>query len=268
MLSDSQTSERVSRDLCSLAPSSTDDYPTRLIKASISHGILKFGTFQLKSGRTSPYFFNSGLFHTGFLLNLLGSSYASRISQLGEKLEFDVIFGPAYKGIPIASITATELTRLDPAKYHSVGFSYHRKEAKSHGEGGTIIGSPLNGKRVLIVDDVITAGTAIRESIEVIRSAGGRFVGVVVALDRQERMNDSDLSPIEAVEREFGVKVYSLIKLTQIIDVLKSIDGFQHQVTEMENYRLEWGIRNQEFILYSLNPVRNPMPSSFALTLS
>ncbi|KAA1077251.1 orotate phosphoribosyltransferase [Puccinia graminis f. sp. tritici] len=230
-------------DHSQLVPTTDDDYSTRLIKSSISHGILKFGTFELKSGRSSPYFYNSGLFNTGFLLNLLGLSYASKIIELKDELEFDVIFGPAYKGIPIASITAAELNRLDPLKYHSLGFSFDRKEAKTHGEGGSIIGSPLEGKRVLIVDDVITAGTAIRQSIKTIEQHGGHFVGVLVNLDRQEKSNDSELSAIEIVEAEFKTKVHSIIKLNQIIDLLKSIDGYQNELLQMENYRKQWGIQ-------------------------
>ncbi|WAQ89191.1 hypothetical protein PtA15_10A615 [Puccinia triticina] len=226
-----------------LLPTAEDNYSTRLIKTSITHGILKFGAFELKSGRRSPYFYNSGLFNTGFLLNLLGLSYASKIIELKDQLKFDVIFGPAYKGIPIASITAAELNRLDPLKYDSLGFSFDRKEAKTHGEGGSIIGSPLKGKRVLVVDDVITAGTAIRQSIRTIEQHGGHFVGVLVNLDRQEKSNDSELSAIEIVEAEFKTKVYSIIKLSQIIDLLKSIDGYQYELLQMENYRKQWGIQ-------------------------
>ncbi|POW20859.1 hypothetical protein PSHT_03136 [Puccinia striiformis] len=226
-----------------LIATSSDDYSSRLIKSSISHGILKFGTFELKSGRISPYFYNSGLFNTGYLLNLLGLSYASKIIELKDELEFDVIFGPAYKGIPIASITAAELNRLDPIKYHALGFSFDRKEAKSHGEGGTIIGSPLKGKRVLIVDDVITAGTAIRHSIKTIHDHGGVFVGVLVNLDRQEKSADSLLSAIQIVEAEFSTKVHSIIKLDQIISLVQSIDGYQDEVIQMQKYRDQWGIK-------------------------
>ncbi|OAV85663.1 hypothetical protein PTTG_03477 [Puccinia triticina 1-1 BBBD Race 1] len=227
---ESEHSLPVSDSKLALLPTADDNYSTRLIKTSISHGILKFGAFGLKSGRSSPYFYNSGLFNTGFLLNLLGLSYASKIIELKDQLEFDVIFGPAYKGIPIASITAAELNRLDPLKYHSLGFSFDRKEAKTHGEGGTIIGSPLKGKRVLIVDDVITAGTAIRQSIKTIEQHGGHFVGVL-------------LSAIEIVEAEFKTQVHSIIKLSQIIDLLKSIDGYQDELCQMENYRKQWGIQ-------------------------
>ncbi|POW08479.1 hypothetical protein PSHT_09532 [Puccinia striiformis] len=165
--------------------------------------ILKFGTFELKSGRISPYFYNSGLFNTGYLLNLLGLSYASKIIELKDELEFDVIFGPA----------------------------------------GTIIGSPLKGKRVLIVDDVITAGTAIRHSIKTIHDHGGVFVGVLVNLDRQEKSGDSLRSAIQIVEAEFSTKVHSIIKLDQIISLVQSIDGYQDEVIQMQKYRDQWGIK-------------------------
>ncbi|PLW26562.1 hypothetical protein PCASD_04043 [Puccinia coronata f. sp. avenae] len=230
------------REDSKLIATTQDNYATRLIKASISHGILTFGSFELKSGRRSPYFYNSGLFNTGFLLNLLGLSYASKILELKQELEFDVIFGPAYKGIPIASITAAELNRLDPVKYHSVGLCFDRKEAKTHGEGGSIIGCPLAGKRVLIVDDVVTAGTAIRQSINTIQQHNGIFVGVLVNLDRQEKSPDSQLSAIQILESEFNVKVHSIIKLNQIIDLLKSIDGYQNEIPQLEQYRQQWGV--------------------------
>jgi len=225
-----------------LVATSQDDHPTRLIKASITHGILRFGDFELKSGRRSPYFYNTGLFNTGQLLNLLGVSYASKIMELRGSLEFDVVYGPAYKGIPLAAITAAELDRLDPLKYHGMGFAFDRKEAKTHGEGGNIIGAPLQGKRVLIIDDVITAGTAIRDSINTIQQNGGQFVGVLVILDRQEKSPDSQLSAIQILEKEYNTKVYSIIKLDHIIQLLKSIHGFQDHLLQMENYRKQWGV--------------------------
>ncbi|KAI8447623.1 phosphoribosyltransferase-like protein [Phakopsora pachyrhizi] len=224
--------------------SPSEPYLRNFIKLAISNEILRFGDFKLKSGRSSPYFYNAGLFNTGLLLNAIGLSYARRIVEAVERdgLEFEVLFGPAYKGIPLAAITAVELNRIDPMRYKSVGVTYNRKEAKEHGEGGTIVGAKLEGRRTLVLDDVITAGTAIRESIELIRGQGGRFVGVVVNLDRQERSGESDRSAIEMVEEEFEVKVYAVLRLMDIISFMRSTGGFEEQLERMENYRQNWGI--------------------------
>src|SRR5687768_260702 len=173
-------------------------------------GVLRFGEFKLKSGRTSPYFFNAGLFKSGRALLELGRHYAQAIQSA--ELQYDLLFGPAYKGIPLVTTTAIAL-----ADRHGrdVPWAFNRKEAKDHGEGGTIVGTPLAG-RVLIVDDVITAGTAIRESVDIIRAAGATPVGVVIALDRQER-GQSTRSAVQEVEQDLGLPVTSIIKLSDLI---------------------------------------------------
>jgi orotate phosphoribosyltransferase len=197
-------------------------------------GVLRFGEFKLKSGRLSPYFFNAGLFNTGRALAGLGRFYADTIQRAN--LQFDVLFGPAYKGIPLVSATAVAL-----AEHHrrDVPWAFNRKEAKDHGEGGTIVGTPLKG-RVLIIDDVITAGTAIRESIEIIRAAGAEPVGVVLALDRQERGQGS-LSAVQEVEQDMKLPVASILKLEHLIDYLAA-SGNASQLEAMKRYRGEYGI--------------------------
>jgi orotate phosphoribosyltransferase len=198
-------------------------------------GVLRFGEFKLKSGRTSPYFFNAGLFKSGRALAELGRHYSRVVHDA--QLEFDVLFGPAYKGIPLVAATAIAL-----ADHHGrdVPWAFNRKEAKDHGEGGTIVGSPLTG-RVLIVDDVITAGTAIRESIDIIRAAGGTPVGVVLALDRQER-GQGARSAVQEVEQDLGLPVTSITKLTDLISHVES-RGDQNQVAALMTYRKQYGIQ-------------------------
>jgi orotate phosphoribosyltransferase len=204
------------------------------INLCLELGVLRFGEFKLKSGRTSPYFFNAGLFNSGRALAELGRSYAAAIQAA--KLEFDVLFGPAYKGIPLVSTTAVAL-----ADHHqrNVPWSFNRKEAKDHGEGGNIVGSPLRG-RVLIIDDVITAGTAIRESIDLIRAAGATPVGVVLALDRQER-GQTERSAVQEVEQVLGLPVTSILKLTDLIWHL-SAQGDGQQLAALQRYRNEYGV--------------------------
>jgi orotate phosphoribosyltransferase len=204
------------------------------INLCLELGVLRFGEFKLKSGRTSPYFFNAGLFNTGRALAELGRSYAAAIQAA--KLEFDVLFGPAYKGIPLVSTTAVAL-----ADHHqrNVPWSFNRKEAKDHGEGGSIVGSPLRG-RVLIIDDVITAGTAIRESVDLIRAAGATPVGVVLALDRQER-GQTERSAVQEVEQVLGLPVTSILKLGDLIAHLKS-QGDEQQLAALQRYRNEYGV--------------------------
>jgi orotate phosphoribosyltransferase len=212
-------------------------HKTALIKTSIEHQILKFGTYTLKSGRSSPYFFNAGGFNTAALLSTLANAYASTIDA--SSLEFDVVFGPAYKGIPLAATVATALYSLNPEKYKNVGYAFNRKEAKAHGEGGTIVGADLKGKRVLVVDDVITAGTAIREAMGIISAAGGELAGIVIALDRQERLvEDGDESAIQAVRRETGVIVVPILTLADLIE------GVQGEAREkMMEYRARYGAK-------------------------
>lgn len=221
-------------------PTALKPYAASLISLALSHDILLFGSFTLKSGRVSPYFYNAGLFHSGFLLTAIGSAFAAAINDAG--LEFDVLFGPAYKGIPLAAVTTVELTRLDPAKYGELGYTYNRKEKKDHGEGGTLVGAPLKGKRVLILDDVITAGTAIREAVSIIQEAEGKLVGAAVNLDRQEK-GKGDLSAIQEVERDYGVPVVSVITMSDIIAYIRVKGSMGNELAGMEEYRSKWGIK-------------------------
>lgn len=198
--------------------------------------VLKFGEFTLKSGRVSPYFFNAGEFASGRALALLGRCYAQRI--IDSKVQFDVLLGPAYKGIPLATATAVALSDHFSS---DVPFAYNRKEAKGHGEGGVLVGAPLSG-RVLVIDDVITAGTAVREVIDMINAAGAELAGVVVGLDRQER-GAAKLSAIQEVEQEFNVPVLSIIEMGHIIDYLSSnTQSPEGALTAMQQYRDQYGV--------------------------
>jgi len=211
-------------------------YQNDFIEFTLKNNILCFGEFTLKSGRLSPYFYNSGLFNTGELLAKLGHFYAAAISAA--HLEFDVLFGPAYKGIPLATAAATRL-----AEDYGVNkaFCFNRKEAKTHGEGGNIVGAPLNGK-VLIIDDVVTAGTAFRESMQLIDAAGAKPAGIVIAVDRQER-GQSERSAIQEIEQDFGVPVISIIKLENIIHYLQQQGGQEHLLKQMHEYQQQYGIQ-------------------------
>lgn len=211
------------------------DYQRDFIRFAIQRDVLKFGEFTLKSGRTSPYFFNAGLFNTGADLDRLGRFYAQAAEA--SQLDYGILFGPAYKGIPLAAATAVSLSR-DYGK--EAPYAFNRKEAKSHGEGGNIVGTPLAG-RILIIDDVITAGTAIRESVEIIRSNGATPAGVLVALDRQEK-GRGELSAIQEVESEFGLPVVSIVNLAQIIDYLERTPEFGRQAERVDAYRRLYGI--------------------------
>jgi orotate phosphoribosyltransferase len=197
-------------------------------------GVLRFGEFKLKSGRVSPYFFNAGLFNSGRALAELGKFYAATIQRA--HLQFDVLFGPAYKGIPLVSTTAVALA---DQHQRNLPWCFNRKEAKDHGEGGNIVGAPLTG-RALIVDDVITAGTAIRESVDIIRGAGAVPMGVIIALDRQER-GQTEKSAVQEVEQGLGLPVTSILKLTDLIAHLKAA-GDRQQVDALERYRSEYGV--------------------------
>lgn len=197
-------------------------------------GVLRFGEFKLKSGRVSPYFFNAGLFNSGRALAELGKFYAATIQRA--QLEFDVLFGPAYKGIPLVSTTAVALA---DQHQRSMPWCFNRKEAKDHGEGGNIVGAPLKG-RALIVDDVITAGTAIRESVDIIRAAGAVPMGVIIALDRQER-GQTERSAVQEVEQVLGLPVTSILKLADLIAHMKAT-GDRQQVDALERYRSEYGV--------------------------
>ena len=200
-------------------------YQRQFIEFALGKQVLKFGEFTLKSGRKSPYFFNAGLFNTGRDLALLGRFYAEALVDSG--LEFDLLFGPAYKGIPIA--TTTDLP-----------YCFNRKEAKDHGEGGNLVGSALQG-RVMLVDDVITAGTAIRESMEIIQANGATLAGVLISLDRQER-GRGEISAIQEVERDYNCKVISIITLKDLIAYLEEKPEMAEHLAAVKAYREEFGV--------------------------
>lgn len=210
-------------------------YQRDFIRFAIERGVLRFGEFTLKSGRTSPYFFNAGLFNSGLALARLGRYYASAIVDSG--LSFDVLFGPAYKGIPLAASTAVAL-----AEHHDrdLPWCFNRKEAKDHGEGGTLVGAPLAG-RVLIIDDVITAGTAIREVMQIIQGQQAQAAGVLIALNRQER-GKGKLSAIQEVERDFGMPVVSIVSLEQVLEYLAGDAELKSYLPAVERYRADYGI--------------------------
>jgi len=210
-------------------------YKTEFIELALEIGVLKFGQFKLKSGRISPYFFNSGLFNTGYSLAKLGRYYAAAARESG--IECDMLFGPAYKGIPLVTLTAASLAEHQGM---DLPFCFNRKEAKDHGEGGFIVGAPLSG-RVLIVDDVITAGTAIRESVEIIQRAGAKPVGVLIALDRQEK-GQGELSAVQEVEQSFGLKVASIITLDDLVEHLEGSTEFSQFLPLVTDYRSRYGV--------------------------
>ncbi|EMQ2219018.1 orotate phosphoribosyltransferase [Vibrio parahaemolyticus] len=210
-------------------------YQREFIEFALEKEVLKFGEFTLKSGRKSPYFFNAGLFNTGSDLARLGRFYAAALADSG--IEFDVLFGPAYKGIPIATTTAVAL-----ADHHDIDtpYCFNRKEAKDHGEGGNLVGSALEG-RIMLVDDVITAGTAIRESMEIIKANGADLAGVLVAIDRQEK-GKGELSAIQEVERDFGCAVISIVSLGDLITYLEEKGNATEHLEAVKAYRAEYGI--------------------------
>ena len=210
-------------------------YQRDFIRFAIDRGVLRFGEFTLKSGRTSPYFFNAGMFNTGAALAELARYYAAAIVDSGVK--FDVLFGPAYKGIPLAAATSVQL-----AEKHQldVPWCFNRKEAKDHGEGGSLVGSPLTGD-ILIIDDVITAGTAIREVMQIISQQGAKAAGVMIALNRQERGN-GELSAIQEVERDFGIPVVSIVSLNQVLEFLADDPQLKQHLPAVEAYRAQYGI--------------------------
>jgi orotate phosphoribosyltransferase len=211
------------------------NYQQEFLDFALDVGALRFGEFTLKSGRVSPYFFNAGLFNTGSSLARLGRFYAQAIIDSG--VQFDMLFGPAYKGIPLAAVTAAALYdrhRID------VPYAYNRKEAKAHGEGGLIVGHELSG-RIMIIDDVITAGTAIRESVEIIKSLGATPAGVVIALDRQERGN-GPRSAIQEVEDELGLPVSAIAKLEHMVEHLAEKRDSKAVLDNIHGYRSQYGI--------------------------
>jgi len=210
-------------------------YKTEFIELAMSVGALKFGEFELKSGRISPYFFNSGLFTGGRAAAILGRCYAA--AAHAADADFDMLFGPAYKGIPVAALTAAA---LNDEFSRDLPYCFNRKEAKAHGEGGNIVGAAVSDK-VLIVDDVITAGTAIREAIDIITAAGGQPAGVLLALDRQEK-GQGELSAVQEVEQQFSIPVFSIIRLEDLIEHLKSQSDSGSYLDSVLAYRDRYGV--------------------------
>ena len=210
------------------------DYQREFLDFAISIDVLRFGEFTLKSGRLSPYFFNSGLFNTGGSLAKLGQYYAESIEASG--IEYDMLFGPAYKGIPLVAAVSIAL-----AEKHGkdVPYAFNRKEAKDHGEGGTIVGAPLAGK-VLVVDDVISAGTSVRESVKIIEDAGAQLAGVSIAMDRQER-GTGETSAIQEVESQYGIKVANIAAMADIIEYLGEKEGMDGYLAAIKAYREQYG---------------------------
>ena len=213
-------------------------YKQEFLDLALELGVLRFGEFTLKSGRVSPYFFNAGLFSNGYAAAKISRYYASAIAESG--VEFDMLFGPAYKGIPLATLAAAAL-----AEHHDVDvpYAFNRKEPKSHGEGGSIVGAPLSG-RVLIVDDVITAGTAIREAHKIITAAGATVAGIVISLDRQEIGQDSR-SAVQEVEQTLKIPVISIIALEDVIDMLEDSEEFAEFLDPVMAYRKKFGVDAQ-----------------------
>jgi orotate phosphoribosyltransferase len=210
-------------------------FKREFIDLSLELGVLRFGEFRLKSGRVSPYFFNAGLFNTGYAAARLGRYYAAAIADSGVK--FDMIFGPAYKGIPLAALTAASLAEHQGM---DVPWSYNRKEIKAHGEGGNVVGAPLEG-RVLIVDDVITAGTAVREAYQIISATGAEVAGLVISLDRQERGQGSQ-SAVQELKQALGMPVVSIIQLNDLIDILEDSSEYAQYLDPVMEYRRSYGV--------------------------
>jgi orotate phosphoribosyltransferase len=214
-------------------PPAGEDFRRQFVEFAIRTGVLRFGEFRTKAGRLSPYFFNAGLFHDGASLGELSRYYAQ--AALASGIAFDVIFGPAYKGITLAAATAVALAQMG----HNVPFSYNRKEAKDHGEGGSIVGAPLAG-RVLIIDDVISAGTSVRESEAMIRAAGAVPAGVLIALDRQER-GLGELSAAQEVSRNHGMPVTAIATLDDVLATLRGRADLHDRIAAIEEYRRQYG---------------------------
>jgi orotate phosphoribosyltransferase len=211
------------------------DYQKEFLDFALDVGVLRFGEFTLKSGRISPYFFNAGLFNSGSSLARLGRYYAQAIVDSG--IQFDVLYGPAYKGIPLAAVTAAALY-----DQHGIDtpYAFNRKEAKNHGEGGSIVGHALEGQ-ILIIDDVITAGTAIRESMEIINTAGATPAGAVIALDRQER-GTGERSAIQEVEDDYNMPVAAIVRLQHLVNYLEQKSGSGDSLDKIQAYRQAYGV--------------------------
>ena len=210
-------------------------YKKEFIDLAIELGVLQFGEFTLKSGRVSPYFFNAGLFNTGYAAARVGRYYAATIADAD--LDFDMVFGPAYKGIPLVALTAASLAEHQNI---DVPYSYNRKEAKAHGEGGSIVGAPLNG-RVLIIDDVITAGTAVREAYQMISAAGAEVAGLAISLDRQER-GQGPASAVQELEQALGIPVLSIVGLNDLITTLEETSEYENHLQPVLDYRQKYGV--------------------------
>ena len=210
-------------------------YKREFIDLALELGVLRFGEFTLKSGRVSPYFFNAGLFNTGYAAARLGRYYAAAIADSG--IEFDMLFGPAYKGIPLVALTAASLAEHQNL---DVSFAYNRKEAKAYGEGGNIVGAPLEG-RVLIVDDVITAGTAVREAYKIISASGAQVAGLAISLDRQER-GQGALSAVQELKQSLEIPVSSIIRLNDLINILEESNEYAKYVEAVVGYRKKYGV--------------------------
>jgi orotate phosphoribosyltransferase len=210
-------------------------YKREFIELALELGVLRFGEFTLKSGRVSPYFFNAGLFNTGYAAAKLGRFYAEAITQ--SDMRFDMLFGPAYKGIPLATLAAASL-----AEQHDIDvpYSFNRKEVKAHGEGGSIVGAPLSG-RVLIVDDVITAGTAVREAYQIISAAGAEVTGLVISLDRQER-GQGPYSAVQELKQSLDIPVVSIVQLDDLINLLEESSEYEEFLEPVLGYRKQYGV--------------------------
>lgn len=211
------------------------DYQRKFLDFALAAGVLRFGEFTLKSGRVSPYFFNAGLFNTGASLASLGRFYARAVVDSG--IDFDLLFGPAYKGIPLAAVTAAALSDQHGI---DIPYAFNRKEVKDHGEGGSIVGHPMQG-RILIIDDVITAGTAVRESMQLISAIGAEPAGVLIALDRQER-GQGKRSAIQEVEQDFGVPVAAIVRLAELVEYLEAGSGSNKDLERIRAYRERYGV--------------------------
>ena len=210
-------------------------YKKEFIELALELGVLRFGEFTLKSGRVSPYFFNAGLFGSGYAAAKLGRYYAAAIAESG--IEFDMLFGPAYKGIPLAALSAAAL-----AEHHDIDvpYSYNRKEVKDHGEGGNIVGQPLSG-RIMIVDDVITAGTAVREAYQIIAQAGAEIAGLTISLDREERGQGS-VSAVQELKGSLGIPVVSIAGLGDLVEILEESGEYENWLEPVVRYRRQYGV--------------------------
>jgi len=210
-------------------------YKREFIELALELGVLRFGEFTLKSGRASPYFFNAGLFNTGYAAAKLGRFYAEAIAQ--SDMKFDMLFGPAYKGIPLATLAAASL-----AEQHDIDvpYAFNRKETKAHGEGGSIVGAPLSGG-VLIVDDVITAGTAVREAYQIISAAGAQVSGLVISLDRQER-GQGPYSAVQELKQSLDIPVVSIVQLDDLITLLEESSEYEEFLESVLSYRKQYGV--------------------------